>query len=208
MKDLNQALTEISAIRSQIARATEFRGYGPATVAVTGLLAIAAALVQSSAFPGAARNVTTYIALWGITAVFATALIGLETIIRSRTIHSGLAQEMVLCAVEQLIPCGVAGFLAAAVLIRVAPDSAWIIPGLWEIIFSLGVFASARYLPRGVIAVAAWYLFAGLICVAWSASARILSPWAMGLPFGIGQLMAAAILWWSSDSRDGSIETI
>jgi hypothetical protein len=150
------------------------------------------------ALPSAARDVSVYIALWSITAAVAAALIGLETIARSRTIHSGLAQEMILCAVEQLIPSGVAGVLVAAVLIRVAPESAWMIPGLWEIVFSLGVFASTRYLPRAVIAVAAWYLVAGLICLAWSASTRILSPWAIGLPFGTGQILAAGILWWSS----------
>lgn len=207
MNDLNQALTEISAIRSQIARATEFRGYGPLTVGATGVLAIASACVQSWAFPGAARDVSLYLALWTITAVVAAALIGLEMVTRTRTIHSGLAQEMIFCAIEQLVPSVIAGFLVATVVIRVAPDSEWMIPGLWEIIFSLGVFASARFLPRTVVAVAAWYLVAGLICLAWSASTRILSPWAMGLPFAVGQIFAAGILWWSSEAPDGSTQT-
>jgi hypothetical protein len=206
MKDLNEALAEISTIRSQIAHATEFRGYGPVTVAATGLLAIAAAAVQARRFPDAAHNPNIYIAVWSVAAVVATGLIGLETVIRSRTIHSGLAIEMILDAVEQLVPSAVAGILIAVVLIRTAPDSAWMIPGLWQIIFSLGVFASTRFLPRMVVAVAAWYLLAGLVCLAWSAGARALSPWAMGVPFGFGQVLAAAILRWSSEIDDGAIE--
>ena len=39
MKDLRQALSEIHTIRNQVARGTEFRGYGPASIAVSGILA-------------------------------------------------------------------------------------------------------------------------------------------------------------------------
>ena len=197
MKDLNEALTEITAIRSQMARTAEFRGYGPLTVAMTGLLAVVAAGTQARFLPAAAHDVAIYLTLWISTAAIAVSLIGFEMVIRSRTIHSGLAQEMVFHAVEQLVPSGVAGILITAVLIKAAPESVWMIPALWQILFSLGVFASARFLPRAVFTVAAWYLFAGLVCLAWAASARGLSPWMMGLPFGVGQLLAAAILQWS-----------
>jgi len=201
MKDLNEALTEIAAIRSQIVRTAEFRGYGPITVAITGLVAFASAELQAQLFPAAAHEVATYLTLWISTAAIATTLIAIEMILRSRTIHSGLAQEMILHAVEQLVPSGVAGILVTVVLLKVAPDSIWILPGLWQILFSLGVFASARFLPRPVVAVAAWYLIAGLICLSWAATDRTLSPWMMGLPFGIGQLLAAAILQWSETNN-------
>jgi hypothetical protein len=206
MKDLNEALTEITAIRRQIVRTAEFRGYGPITVAMTGLVAIAAAAVQGRFFPTAAHDVVTYLILWISTAAVAISLIGFEMVIRSRTIHSSLAQEMVLHAVEQLVPSGVAGLLLTAVLIKAAPEAVWMLPGLWQILFSLGVFASARFLPRAVLAVAFWYLFAGLVGLFWAATERTLSPWMMGLPYGIGQLLAAAILQWSETGTDGSFE--
>ena len=47
MLDLHKALADIESIRSQVARGTQFRGYGPATVALTGVLAIVAAGIQS-----------------------------------------------------------------------------------------------------------------------------------------------------------------
>jgi hypothetical protein len=206
MKDLNEALIEITTIRRQIVRTAEFRGYGPVTVAMTGLVAIAAAEVQARLLPAASHDVAIYLTVWISTAAIAISLIGFEMIIRSRTIHSSLGPEMILHAVEQLVPSGVAGALLTAVLIRVAPESVWMLPGLWQILFSLGVFASARFLPRAVFVVAAWYLFAGLVCLAMAASARMLSPWMMGLPFGIGQLLAAAILQWSETGTDGSFE--
>ena len=50
MDDLKKALGDISSIRRQVARATEFRGYGPATLAATGVLAILAAFLRHSGF--------------------------------------------------------------------------------------------------------------------------------------------------------------
>ncbi len=46
MRDLDKALADILAIRSQIAAGTAFRGYGPATVAVTSGIALVTALAQ------------------------------------------------------------------------------------------------------------------------------------------------------------------
>ena len=43
MLELRQALEDISAIRTQVARETQFRGYGPLSVAASGLLALAVA---------------------------------------------------------------------------------------------------------------------------------------------------------------------
>ena len=69
---------------------------------------------------------------------------------------------MIYAAIEQFIPAGVAGALLTFVLFRFAPESLWMLPGLWQIVFSLGVFASCRSLPRPMFAVGVWYLAAGL----------------------------------------------
>ena len=39
-------------------------------------------------------------------------------------------------------------------------------PGLWQITFGLGVFASCRFLPRGMLLVGGWYVASGLACLA------------------------------------------
>jgi hypothetical protein len=101
---------------------------------------------------------------------------------------------MVQSAVEQFIPAITVGFLLTVVLISVAPQECWLLPGLWELIFSLGVFASCRFLPRQMFAVGVWYLAAGLFCLAAASTTRVLSPWMMGIPFGVGQLLVAAVL--------------
>jgi len=47
MTELRQALAEIRAIRTQVARGTQFRGYGPRSIAASGVLAFAVAAVQA-----------------------------------------------------------------------------------------------------------------------------------------------------------------
>ena len=78
---------------------------------------------------------------------------------------------------------------------RSAEGSVGLLPGLWSILFSLGVFASRRLLPRAIVGVAWFYLLAGLGCLAMAQGEASLSPWAMGIPFGGGQLLAAAVLY-------------
>jgi hypothetical protein len=200
MQDLDKALADITAIRSQMARGAEFRGYGPATVAVTGALAIVAAVLQAVWLPTPVANPFPYAMLWGATAVVCFTLIGIEMVARTRRIHSGLADEMIWAATGQLIPAGVAGAMLTLVLFRVAPQTLWIVPGLWQIVFSLGFFASCRSLPRPMYAVAIWYLAAGLGSLAIGGEAGALSPWIMGIPFGIGQFLMAAVLYFSRES--------
>src|SRR5262249_5599965 len=198
--DLNKALADITAIRSQMARVTEFQGYGPATVAATGVLALAAAGIQMLWLPDPAAHVFSYLALWITTAAVSIVLIGIEMVARSRRIHSGLADEMIHAATEQFIPAGVAGALLTVVLFRFAPESLWMLPGLWQIVFSLGFFASCRSLPPPMLAVGVWYLAAGLASLAFANGAQAFAPWAMALPFGLGQLLMAGILYRSGIS--------
>jgi hypothetical protein len=117
-----------------------------------------------------------------------------ETVTRARRVHDGFAKEMTHAAVEQFLPAVVAGVLLTVVLVRTAPEVTWMLPGLWELIFSLGIFASCRFLPRRMFGVGLWYLAAGLACLAVESGQQTLSPWAMGVPFGVGQLLVASVL--------------
>ena len=193
MNSLNKALSDISSIRRQVAHSTEFRGYGPATLASTGILAFAAAGAQALRLPDPANHIPTYLSIWIVAAALSAAMIGIEMYARTRRIHSGMADEMIRMAVEQFLPSVGAGGLVTIVLVRSVPGALWMLPGLWQIIFSLGVFSSCRFLPRPVVAVGAWYLLTGLTCIA-LADNRALSPWAMGIAYGAGQLLVAGIL--------------
>jgi hypothetical protein len=203
MADLERALAEITLIRSQMARDTEFRGLGAATLAATAVLALLAAAAQALWLEEPARHVEAYLALWLGVAAVSIILIGIETLTRTARVHSGLAQEMILAAVEQFLPAAAAGALLTAVLFQVAPTVLWMLPGLWQIVFSLGVFASRRSLPPAIVIPGLWYLATGLACLAFGDGANAFAPRAMGLPFGIGQALIAVIVYRHGGGDDG-----
>jgi len=195
MKELQQALSEIHSIRNQVARGTEFRGYGPASIASSGILAFLVAAVQVRwTAKHAIPDIVLWVAIWAGTAAVAVLLTSVETFARARRVHTGFAREMIQSAAEQFLPAVMVGFLLTVVMMRFAGRDCWMLPGLWEVIFSLGVFASCRFLPRQMFGVGVWYLAAGLYCLAVGSSARALSPWMMGIPFGVGQLLVAGVL--------------
>ena len=79
MNDLNRALGDISNIRRQMARTAEFRGYGPATLASTGIFALLAAVAQVRWLPDPANHILSYLAIWSTTALLSAALIAVQT---------------------------------------------------------------------------------------------------------------------------------
>ena len=194
MRDLDRALADIVAIRMQIARDTAFRGLGAATLAATGALALAVAGAQGLLLDDPTGRPVAFFGLWVATAVLACALIGFEAVRRSRRVHSGMADAMVFSAIEGFLPAGGAGLCLGLVFARFAPDQLWMLPGLWQVLVGLGLFASARILPRPVQRVGAWYLLAGLAVLALASETRHLSPWLMGLPFAAGQGLLAVIV--------------
>ena len=81
-------------------------------------------------------------------------------------------------------------------VILLVMTAAFLLPGLWMILFSMGVFASRRILSKSVSFVGAYYLLAGLLVLSLPARQQ-LSPWVMGGVFGVGQLFASLVLYWT-----------
>ena len=193
--ELRDALSHIAEIRARVAATERFRGYRALPVAASGVLAVVVAVAQPHVVPNPAADLVGYLALWLMTAVVGAAVAGSGIAYRHRAGREPLARELTLLAVGQFAPCLAAGALVTASLARHAPEFGWALPGLWQVMFALGVFASWRLLPRAIVGVGVFYLLAGTVNLALGPAA--LSPWGMGLPFGVGQFTTAAVLYWN-----------
>ena len=194
MPDVREALSEIQSIRGYLARHTQFRGYGPLTLASAGVLALVLASLQERWRVDLRHDTAPFLAMWIGLAAVAVALISLETFARTRRLHSSMALPMMQAAIEQFLPALVAGILLTAVLARAEPRALWMLPGLWQMLFALGVFASCSFLPRATFWVGVWYLATGMACLAIGPDVPAAAPWEMGIPFGLGHLMVAGVL--------------
>jgi hypothetical protein len=201
--ELREAIEQISEIRAQIARTETFRGYRSLSVGFTGIIAIATGVIQAVTIPEPASDVKAYLSLWLVAAAVSIAVPAAEIAWRCRRAECGMSSRLTWMAVEQFLPCLFAGAVLTAVLYRAAAESLWMLPGLWAMFFGLGIFASGRLLPRPIFGVAIFYLVAGAMCLALAQGEFAFSPWAMAVPFGGGQLMTAAILYYTLERRDG-----
>jgi hypothetical protein len=202
--DLREALTQIAEIRQQVAQTETFRGYRAAPVAASGVLAWVAAGLQAWQVPDPSHDLGVWLALWMGAALCSMAITGVAMAIYCWHAPSPLSRTLTGLAIGQFLPCLVAGGLLTAVFWLHVPASLWMLPGLWAILFSLGIFASFRLLPRATFLVAVWYLAAGIFCLAWARDDNAFSLWAMAIPFGVGQLLAAGILYWTLERPHGA----
>ncbi len=193
MPDLRGAINDLALIREHVARYSQFEGFGPVTLSVTGLLALIVAATQGLWLNEPRSHAVEFITEWYITAGLSVIIIGIEVLFRSRRVHGRMAIPLMQQAAKHFCPALVAGGLLTVALLRADPASAWMLPGLWEIVFSFGAFAMAPMLPKPMFAVGAWYLLCGLVCIQ-IGHVDPLSGWTMGIPFGVGQLLVAAIL--------------
>jgi hypothetical protein len=201
---LDDALSQISEIRQQMAASSVFRGYRPLTTAVTAAIAGVAASLQAWLVQDPATHWRSYLFVWLGAAVVGIVIVGAEMLVRSARSGSALQRQTTFHAVDQFVPSLIAGATSTYVIVA-HTNALALLPGLWMILFSLGVFASRRFLPRGAFAIAGYYLLAGLYCLSLPAE-RALSPWTMGVVFGAGQLCAAAVLHWFLERQHGRRE--
>ena len=199
--ELDEALARIAVIHRHIVRGQLFRGYRAVPTFLSGLLAFLACAAQGIWLDDNV-NVFACIVLWSSTAAASIAIVAVEMFLRVRRSVSTLERDMTIGAAEQFLPTIAAGALLTFVLSQFAPEELWLLPGLWAIMFSLGVFASRRMLPPAMMIVAVHYLITGLVCIALGHDGPFFPAWAMALTFGTGQFMAAGILYWSLERKE------
>lgn len=203
MTDLDHALEQLAFIHERVVAGTRFQGLAPHAVAGTGVLALTVATAQTLSPGRFASTGTVFVWTWVAAAAIAAGLIGVEALERAQRLHGGLADRMIAGTLRLLLPFGVVGAVITLVIVRTAPEAIWMLPGLWQLLVALIGFAALGTLPRTIVWPAGWYLAGGTMTLLLAARSGVPSPWTMGLPFGIGQLLVALILH-KAGRRDGA----
>lgn len=185
MHDLDSALDDIVRIRAQLAASTRFQGFAPPLMALTGGMA---ALMTTWQIETGRDDLLAWIAL----AAVAALMIGTEAVVRARRVHRGMADRLISATLQRFLPTATAGGIVGLVILLRLPDQAPLLPGLWQILLGVGVFAVLGNLPRQMVIAAAFYFVTGTAALLLSRD--VAAPWLMGVPFAAGQALVAAIL--------------
>jgi hypothetical protein len=202
--ELREALSQIGEIRASLAREEVVCPTRSLTVGVVGLLACLGAAAQAVWIPQPLGQIESFLWLWIAVAAISAGLVAVELTVRRRAGQSAIARQATMQTIEQFMPCLVAGSCLTCAIVRFAPASAALLPGLWAITYGLGLFAAVRQLPAMAVGVAAYYMVAGTAAIAWAQDARALSPWTMVATFGAGHFLLAAAFYFGLERRHGT----
>ena len=181
--DVEDALRRVADIHAQVARSSFFRGYRAEIAVGQAILAFGTASVEWIYW--AALDAQGHATIW-LAVALACALASLvDLALRRRS----LPRASTRLAALQLTPALAVGLALAPLLW----DRAELLPGIWTMLFGVGLLSSAPYLPGHIRLLGLFYLAAGAV-MAHAAGIGLSSPWPMGLTFCGGQLVAAAIL--------------
>jgi hypothetical protein len=185
---VREALERLDLIHDHLTKSEIYRGFRVTSVAVVGVLGLAAAAFQPSLT--GLGFVPYWIAVAGV-----CGSLGMAAAVHSYFYREDdLARRKTHRVMAQFLPCLIAGGAVTAGLARM-PDLAVFLPGLWAVIFGLGIVAARPHLPAGIAWVALGYIVAGSILVLRAPTVLEPSPWAVGGVFGAGHLATAVVLW-------------
>lgn len=192
--ELDRALSDLAFIQDRFAASTRFRGLAPQAVASTGVLAFALAAAQTIEPERFGATGIPFVIAWVAAAVIAAALVAVEASQRARRLHGRLADMLMAGTLRLMLPFGAAGAVITFVIAKTAPDSIWILPGLWQLLIALIGFAAVSTLPPTIVWPAGWYFTCGSVTLLLAGEVAVPTPWMMGVPFGVGQLLVALTL--------------
>lgn len=189
--DVSQALEQLNEIQHHLGRSEIYRGYRSKTLAIMGLVGIIGAAVLDFGWESAAP--VERVGFWVAVAAVNLAIASWEILGDYGDQKSETQKRTTRRTVGQFLPTLATGALLTMVFVS-RSSALELLPGIWALLFGLGIFASRPYLPQGVGWVTAYFLSAGALLLGFPDSA-LSQPWLMGGIFAGGQFILAYVMY-------------
>jgi hypothetical protein len=174
MREVDQALLQISEIHQHLSRTEVFRGYRTLPIALAGVSGIIGAVLQNRMI--SSRPPEWFVYYWVSVAIIAFSFAISGIILHWINHPDPYHRRHTLTVTGQFRPCLVAGCCLTVMLTPLGESAIRLLPGLWATLYSLGIFALKPYLPTPHKWVAAFYLIAGMVLSGMVRDGASLSP--------------------------------
>ena len=193
--ELNKALSQLTEIHDHLSKSQTYRGITSLPVAIAGLFALIAASAQQ--YFVEENSPDQFVIYWSSVALI-TLFITIGVVLYKYFYReSNYHRKLTLKVVGQFFPSIVAGFIVSIALSSQSREFIPFLPGIWTLLFALGILAARPYLPRLLNWVTFFFFCASIQLFLMAPSGESLSPWGMGLSFGIGLILSSILLFWS-----------
>lgn len=190
--DVSRALDRIEEIHAQVAKGEVFRGYRPVPVAIAGAVGLLGGWLQPRLVPEG--DAARFLGYWLAVALGNVAVNAAVIVAGYARCGDAFARRHTRRVVGQFVPCLLAGAAVTFGLPAAGPAFVHLLPGLWSLLFGLGVFASRPYLARATGWVALFFVGAGTALLLFPPATYAALGLAHGAVFGLGLLGAAVVL--------------
>lgn len=202
---LENAISNLALIQSRLQGDEKVQCFRWLTTLSSGTIGIVAAVLQPSWIARPIQQPMAYLNYWTCVALLAGSIAAAEIAIRYVWRSTPMRRRQTREALLDFAPCVVVAAVASYFLAAAQPHYSQLLPALWMLCFSQGLLSLRRKLPAPTIYVAAYFLIAAVASIRLIDTKYSLSGWVMGLTFGAGELLLAAVLYLGvKDSDHGS----
>ena len=195
--ELNTAIKQLANIHAQLSKNHVYPGIRALPVALSGLSALLAACLQQ--FYLQPEHITDFVVFWVGLALINLVFMGGLIIYRHHRQASHWEYHQIHEILMQFIPMLLVGGIMTLIFYTHIPHALIYLPGLWSLIFALGIFSCRPYFPYRTYVPANYYLLVGSALLWFAPHFTQPQAWMMALSFGMGQLLIAAILYWDME---------
>lgn len=212
--NLHQALSDISEIKAQLERTQSHRGFRSLATVLSGFVAVGTSTILNRC-TGSFRA-DHFVEVWIVVALIAIMLAVSEMLIRTKLSSSNLHWTMHKNLGQQFAPALLVGGVITWYLcgqrlpffyslndpnlpLHWAADLKHLLPGVWGMLYGLGIVACVQHLPAAARWIALWFIVGGVICLVLDQHSTFRLNQQMAILFGGGQVLLGAVLFWNME---------
>lgn len=190
--EISQALTQLAEIQDKLSKTQVYRGYRPATVALTSGLAILAGWMSRSYPPEF---------VWPCVALLCLTIVGGEMACDYALNFSGYQKRAAQKVLVQFLPGLLLGGCWTAIWWHSGNPITYL-PSMWALCYAYCLWASRPFLPAGIGYVTLFFSLCALALVTPLGLARF--NLGMTITFALGQGLLALILHWDQPRKESA----
>ena len=197
--NLNQALSDIAAIREQIGRVESYRGFRSLTVGLSALFVVTGGCLQHIWIEHPEQQPLAFLRLWITVAALSSVACTIEMLVRNRTSATPITGRLHRSLITQTMPSVLVGAVVTLAIINASYADETLIhllPGIWAMLYGLGLWSCGSNLPRIAHVATVYFLVAGAITLLVNSCSEMMHSAEMVILFGVGQLLLSAALFW------------